>query len=176
MPKSSPQDGCRPFALLDGAVERRVHSHRPLDQARWGRHDLGVGGSFICCERYWPYCCWWRRHALSAQAQSFDQLSKWCYYDATDDQRIQGCNAVVASKRVTGADLAAAFYNRGLAYDNKGQYDRAIEDYDQAIKLNPNDADVFVNRGNAYARKGQNDRAIQDFDQALKLDPNNATV
>jgi tetratricopeptide (TPR) repeat protein len=27
------------------------------------------------------------------------------------------------------------FYNRGFAYNDEGQYDRAIQDYDQAIKL-----------------------------------------
>jgi tetratricopeptide (TPR) repeat protein len=30
------------------------------------------------------------------------------------------------------------FYNRGLAYALKDQYDRAIEDFNQAIRLNPN--------------------------------------
>jgi tetratricopeptide (TPR) repeat protein len=52
----------------------------------------------------------------------------------------------------------------------------AIQDYDQAIKLNPNDTHAFNNRGNAYANKGQYDRAIQDYDQAIKLDPNYAAA
>jgi Flp pilus assembly protein TadD len=54
----------------------------------------------------------------------------------------------------------------------KGQPDRAIADFDQAIRLNPNFADAFYNRGNAYGRKGQPDRAIADFDQAIRLNPN----
>jgi tetratricopeptide (TPR) repeat protein len=54
-------------------------------------------------------------------------------------------------------------------YALKGQNDSAIQDLDQAIRLNPNDADAFYNRGNAYARKSQFDRAIQDFDQAIRL-------
>ena len=33
-----------------------------------------------------------------------------------------------------------AFNNRGLAYETKGEIDRAIRDFDQAIKINPNDA------------------------------------
>ena len=51
------------------------------------------------------------------------------------------------------------------------QHDRAIQDFDQAIKLNPNYAIAFYNRGNAYRLKGQHDRAIQDLDQAIKLNP-----
>ena len=53
-----------------------------------------------------------------------------------------------------------------------GQYDRAIQDYDQAIRLNPNWAEAFNNRGRAYSDKGQHDRAIQDLDQAIRLNPN----
>jgi lipoprotein NlpI len=66
---------------------------------------------------------------------------------------------------------AVAFYNRGNAYAAKAQYDRAIEDYDQAIRLDPKDADVFYNRGNTYLAKAQYDRAIDDYDQAIRLDP-----
>ena len=61
-----------------------------------------------------------------------------------------------------------------VAYADKGQLDRAIQDYDQAIRLNPNDADAFTNRGVDYADKGQYDRAVQDYNQAIRLDPNSA--
>ena len=56
----------------------------------------------------------------------------------------------------------------------KGEFDRAIQDYDQAIRLNPRDADAFDGRGGAYNSKGEYDRAIQDFDQAIRLEPNAA--
>ena len=58
----------------------------------------------------------------------------------------------------------------------QGQHDRAIQDYDQAIKLDPSDAIVYNNRGIAYSTKGQHDRAIQDYDQAIKLNPSDATA
>ena len=61
-----------------------------------------------------------------------------------------------------------------FAYDEKGQYDRAIQDFDQANKLNPNNTNAINARGKAYNAKGQHDRAIQDYDQAIKLDPNYA--
>jgi len=46
-----------------------------------------------------------------------------------------------------------ALNNRGLAYISKGQYDRAIQDFDQVLKLDPKDADATRNRAMAIARK-----------------------
>jgi lipoprotein NlpI len=53
----------------------------------------------------------------------------------------------------------------------KGDYDRAIKDYDQAIQLDPKFAGAYSNRGSAYANKGDYDRAIKDYDQSIQLDP-----
>ena len=69
-------------------------------------------------------------------------------------------------------DHAAAFVNRGIAYYDKGQYDRAIQDYDQAIRLQPDLAEAFNNRSLAYYKKGQYERATQDFDQTIRLQKN----
>ena len=71
-------------------------------------------------------------------------------------------------------DDASAYINRGSAYMDKGEYDRAIRDFDQAIKLVPNLAIAYLGRGIAYRNRGEYDRAIQDFDQILQLDPNYA--
>ncbi len=94
---------------------------------------------------------------------------------ASPDIQIGGCTTVIQSGKETKKNLAIAFNNRGSAYDNNKQYDRAIQDYDQAIKLNPNYAIAFFNRGRAYLNKGQYDHAIQDYDQATKLAPKNAS-
>jgi len=56
----------------------------------------------------------------------------------------------------------------------KGEYDKAIQDLDLAIKLKPDYARAFRNRGDAYRGKGDRDRAIADYKQALSLNPNDA--
>ncbi|KAB8334921.1 tetratricopeptide repeat protein, partial [Scytonema tolypothrichoides VB-61278] len=65
-----------------------------------------------------------------------------------------------------------AYNYRGNSYANKKDDDRAIADYNQAIKLDPNFALAYNNRGNSYANKKDDDRAVADFNQAIKLDPN----
>src|SRR5918995_1809935 len=89
----------------------------------------------------------------------------------TADQSIEGCTAVIQAARGVPAKLAIAFNSRGNSHAAKDQPDRAIEDFDQAIRLNPNDVLSLVYRGLAWHRKGQYDRAIQDYDQAIGLDP-----
>ena len=57
---------------------------------------------------------------------------------------------------------------------HKGDYDRAIADFDRAIQLKPDDAVAYANRGWAYDDKGDYDRAIADFDRAIQLKPDYA--
>ena len=44
---------------------------------------------------------------------------------------------------------AGARNNRGGAYSKKGDFDRAIEDFNKAIGLNPDDVKAYDNRGMA---------------------------
>ena len=107
-----------------------------------------------------------------AQAD-FTQEIRRCDSDGTHpDIRIVACTRNIQSGRFTGSNLAVAFMNRGLAYKKKSQWDRAIADYSEAIRLNPDNAQVFNNRGNAYFFDGQWDRALEDYDNAIRLQPN----
>ncbi|RKY13529.1 MAG: hypothetical protein DRP82_05285, partial [Planctomycetota bacterium] len=67
--------------------------------------------------------------------------------------------------------LASILFLRGTVWAEKGDFDRAIEDYDRAIELNPKLAEAYYNRGNAWAMKGEYDRAIEDWTKVIELDP-----
>ena len=54
------------------------------------------------------------------------------------------------------------------------QFDRAIAEFDQVIKLKPNDAVSWINRGAAYRQKGRFDTALQDYDRAISINPGSA--
>ena len=113
--------------------------------------------------------------APPAQAQTKQQIDACELKNSpTNEQQIDGCTAMIQSNWYSGQSLAAAFYNRANAYSRKGEFDRSIRDYDEAIKLDPGFARAFYNRGNSYGNKGQIDRAIQDFDEAIRLNPRSA--
>ena len=80
-------------------------------------------------------------------------------------------NGCSSSETALDSSLALAHYNRGIAYHDLRQYQRAIQDYDEAIRLNPQDAEAYNNRGFAYFSLGQHQRAIQDLDEAIRLNP-----
>ena len=87
-----------------------------------------------------------------------------------------GCLAIPA---ISNADDAEDHFNRGTAWLDKGEYEKAIAEYNRAMQLldpnDPNDAahiaSVCNMRGKALNHKGENDKAIADYNEALRLYP-----
>ena len=71
---------------------------------------------------------------------------------------------------------AKAYINRGVAYDQKGKFDKAMKDYKTSIALNPHFAEAYNNRGVAYRNKDKYDWAIKEYTKAIKLNPNYAVA
>jgi tetratricopeptide (TPR) repeat protein len=86
-----------------------------------------------------------------------------------DDQIVAVCAALVDSDRTQKADRLKALLARAGAYGRKDQIDRAIGDYDAALRLDSTLADIFNARGELWRRKGDRPRALADFGAALKL-------
>ena len=80
-----------------------------------------------------------------------------------------GC-VVVAVVMACGSAAEPSF-DKALAALELGQYERAIEDLNEAIRLDPQYANAYGHRGSAYGKLGQYEWAIEDFDEAIRLDP-----
>jgi tetratricopeptide (TPR) repeat protein len=65
------------------------------------------------------------------------------------------------------------YLNRGLAYCDKKQYDKGIEDFSKAIALKPDYGSAIANRAAAFEVIGAHERAIADFSRAIRLDSGN---
>jgi len=58
--------------------------------------------------------------------------------------------------------------SRGDSYAEEGQYEMAIQEYDEAIRLEPVDADAYYKRGLAHEALGKTKEARRDFESAIQ--------
>ncbi|MBT6516593.1 MAG: tetratricopeptide repeat protein, partial [Candidatus Marinimicrobia bacterium] len=66
------------------------------------------------------------------------------------------------------------YYNLGIAYNNQGNYTKAIESYKKAIELKPDYALAYNNLGIAYNNQGNYTKAIESYKKAIELKPDYA--
>ncbi|HCR14428.1 MAG TPA: tetratricopeptide repeat protein, partial [Solidesulfovibrio sp.] len=69
------------------------------------------------------------------------------------------------------ADAEAAF-EKGIEFGKQNKFQKAVESFDKAIKLNPNRADYFASRGHANYYLKQYNKAIDDYTKAIERNPN----
>jgi tetratricopeptide (TPR) repeat protein len=77
----------------------------------------------------------------------------------------------VACTTPTQQDQADVYNNRGIAHYKRREYEEAIADCTEAIRLDPNHTKAYGNRGDVYRELGQHEKAIADLDKAIELDP-----
>jgi len=85
--------------------------------------------------------------------------------DADPDIAIKACTADIEAGKATANTLN----NRAFAYMEKGQYDLALADLDNAIERDPKHDSALNNRGIVWMKKGEYRRAIEDFSKAIDL-------
>jgi tetratricopeptide (TPR) repeat protein len=96
--------------------------------------------------------------------------------DPDPEISISLCSAIIQSGRVRGRDLAVAHTERGVAYVTLLDYDRALQDFTDAIRIAPTLARAFANRGAVHGAKQDFDKAIDDFTRVLALEPRSANA
>ena len=72
-------------------------------------------------------------------------------------------------KKLLAVKLELAYLSRGMTHYDKGDLDKAIDDYEKAIELDPNLELAYLARGIAYADVGEFTKALRDFRKCLKL-------
>ncbi len=101
---------------------------------------------------------------LVKQAGSASKLDQ---YDAA----IRHLSAALQMKPET--KTAAAIYSwRADAYIHKAEFNKAMADANDSIRLNPNYCGGYLERGIVYRRAGNLDKAIGDYDAVIRLNPN----
>lgn len=111
--------------------------------------------------------------ANNALAQSREENWQRCAH-GSPDLAIGACTAIIQSGGETEQNLARAFTNRATGYNRTGQQDRAIDDLNQAIRLDPSYVIAIKLRGDYHAQMHRYDLAVADFDLAVQSNPNDA--
>jgi tetratricopeptide (TPR) repeat protein len=105
--------------------------------------------------------------------QQIDSAPCMAALTAGDDEKvIAACEALIGNDKASKADRLRALIARGAVYERKGEFDRAIGDYDTVLRLDPTLADILNARGELYRKKGDRVHALSDFGTAVKFNPN----
>ena len=87
-------------------------------------------------------------------------------------EKWQSRTSETSTPQLSADDLLA----RGTIHSNNKDYDRAIANFSEAIRLDPNSADAYVLRGIVYKNKENYEQAISDLTKAIAIDPNDAGI
>lgn len=89
------------------------------------------------------------------------------HQSSTVDQRLAACNAIIDSGNEPPPNLALAYCDRAIAYNAKGDPDRAMADLNEAVRLDTEQYTSLTCRGYQYYYRKDFDQAIKDFDKAI---------
>jgi len=102
------------------------------------------------------------------------------YYFELERSMMENCPAIkskVAANELTNRFSlsndrdARSFYSKGQAEDKKQNFQKAIEYYEEAVKIDPNFAFAWDNMGLCYRKLGNYDKAIESYNKSLEIDP-----
>lgn len=79
--------------------------------------------------------------------------------------------SVEREMEVLNYNLAMIAYNIGLTHQRRGDLDKAVIEYTEAVRRKPDFAKAYHNRGVAYYDLGELDQSLSDLNKALELDP-----
>ena len=107
----------------------------------------------------------------NARADSLED----CGQARNTDLRLRACSEVIAGARFNADDKARAYRNRGNLRADAGAGAQAVADFNEAVRLNPNEVAGYAGRARARLATQDLDGAIADYSDALRLTPGTAS-
>ncbi len=90
--------------------------------------------------------------ASPAAAQLPPIFAQCADFRATPEAAIAACTGIIQSSRASPHNLAVTYLNRGNAWGIKQNPERAISDFSETIRIEPDNARAYNNRGIAFPR------------------------
>jgi tetratricopeptide (TPR) repeat protein len=99
--------------------------------------------------------------------------ARMCYESADSPlmpliRDIRRCDdALLGGEYLTDYEILATHVNRGILRLRRGLLDDAVADFDEAIRMDPNQPEAYLNKGAALIRRSNPQEALQLFTMAL---------
>jgi tetratricopeptide (TPR) repeat protein len=108
------------------------------------------------------------------QWQVFERRRQQCYNSAdefTPEESIRGCTDLIAMRSITGDGRAQAYKLRGDHYRGLRNWERALADYNQVIRMRGDHPGAYYRRSEVYLAQGQYDLALSDAERVIRIVP-----
>ncbi len=103
-----------------------------------------------------------------------DGPERMCYLSAKTGIDLTGgldhCNAALDTALIFH-DRAATYVNRGVIEHKMNRISAAMNDFNECLRMMPDQPDAYVNRGVAYMSEGKLDLALADIEKGISLNP-----
>jgi tetratricopeptide (TPR) repeat protein len=158
-----------PSATFGQGIERRVGTKVIFKKGKGQLRiddrtlDLGSGFRVFTVEHTNGDWIWIKAGSFAGWAQSSELV--------TFDLAVE-----YYTNEIERGPTSAAYINRGLVWGEMRAFDKAINDFTEAIGIDPKNPIIYNNRGAAWSSRLDHDRAIADYTEAIRLDPKNAAI
>ena len=117
-------------------------------------------------------CVTTQTYVAESEADAINLLDRSANESLPAAKRMRLADGAIRSNFLRGKDRVDAFYYRGIAFHDMGNYKAALNDFDELLRLAPRDGDGYGVRGNALYMLGYYDDAIDDYRRARQLTGN----
>lgn len=105
----------------------------------------------------------------SSALECYESASLAIQFESASFSDLESCDRAIAYESLKQADRIATYVNRGIIYVGMGKPERAVRDYERALAMKDDIAEVYLNRGNLWFMAARFQEAISDYDKAQEL-------
>ncbi len=163
-----------PFVILGLVVSIKTIRHRFLTVAWIVSYLLGLAAFFINARYRLPLLSIFFVIAAMAAIDLFNRIKNRAWPQASFYCLILALGVWLTQLPLVGTDWVRDYVNAGDVYQQKKDFEQAIELYQKALAIDPNSYKANLAMGIVQTKLGNDDKAKDFYFRSLAANPNNA--